>query len=905
MPSKSANSTAPRRLVIVESPAKAKTIAGYLGSDWDVEASVGHIRDLATKPAQLPEEFRKRPWAKLAVNVDDGFQTYYVVDADKKSKITELKKLLASADELYLATDEDREGEAIAWHLLEVLKPKVPVRRMVFHEITKHAIQDAAANTRDIDMRMVDAQETRRIVDRLYGFEVSEVLWKKIGREARSAGRVQSVAVRLVVDREQERIAFRSAGYWDIDGIFDPAAFAARLVAVDGKRVASGRDFDDRGQLKTQGLAHLDELAVRSLVTGLTDAHFSVRNVEDKPYRRSPAAPFMTSTLQQEASRKLRWGAQRTMRVAQGLYERGFITYMRTDSTTLSESAVAAARAQAAQLYGSDHVSEVPRRYDRKVKNAQEAHEAIRPSGDVFLTPAQASAQMSGDDFALYDLIWKRAVASQMADARGTTATIRLGATSADGRDAEFSASGTVIVFRGFLAAYEESADEETRDDARDDAAERRLPQLAVGDTVTARQLEADGHATNPPARFTEASLVKALEERGIGRPSTYASIMSTIVDRGYVWKRGSALVPSFLAFAVIRLLAEHFTNLVDYDFTARMEEVLDRIAGGVDDRKEVLSSFYFGEDGADFPGLHALVNNLGDIDARGISTFPIGDDGVVFRVGRYGAYLERIVGEDIQRANIPTDLAPDELTEELALELLAQPSGDRDLGIDESTGYPIVAKSGRYGPYVTEVLPDEVTLTPSGTKRRGAPKPRTASLLSTMTLDTVTQADALRLLSLPRVVGVDPESGEDITAQNGRYGPYLAKGKDSRSLTDEEQIFNVTLEEALAIYAQPKLRRGQQAAAGPLRTLGNDAISGNEITLRDGRFGPYVSDGEYNASLRRADDPATVTLERASDLIAEKRAAGPSPKKKASKRTGTKKSTARKTPAKKSPAKK
>ena len=905
MPSKSANSTAPRRLVIVESPAKAKTIAGYLGSDWDVEASVGHIRDLATKPAQLPEEFRKRPWAKLAVNVDDGFQTYYVVDADKKSKITELKKLLASADELYLATDEDREGEAIAWHLLEVLKPKVPVRRMVFHEITKHAIQDAAANTRDIDMRMVDAQETRRIVDRLYGFEVSEVLWKKIGREARSAGRVQSVAVRLVVDREQERIAFRSAGYWDIDGIFDPAAFAARLVAVDGKRVASGRDFDDRGQLKTQGLAHLDELAVRSLVTGLTDAHFTVRNVEDKPYRRSPAAPFMTSTLQQEASRKLRWGAQRTMRVAQGLYERGFITYMRTDSTTLSESAVAAARAQAAQLYGSDHVSEVPRRYDRKVKNAQEAHEAIRPSGDVFLTPAQASAQMSGDDFALYDLIWKRAVASQMADARGTTATIRLGATSADGRDAEFSASGTVIVFRGFLAAYEESADEETRDDARDDAAERRLPQLAVGDTVTARQLEADGHATNPPARFTEASLVKALEERGIGRPSTYASIMSTIVDRGYVWKRGSALVPSFLAFAVIRLLAEHFTNLVDYDFTARMEEVLDRIAGGVDDRKEVLSSFYFGEDGADFPGLHALVNNLGDIDARGISTFPIGDDGVVFRVGRYGAYLERIVGEDIQRANIPTDLAPDELTEELALELLAQPSGDRDLGIDESTGYPIVAKSGRYGPYVTEVLPDEVTLTPSGTKRRGAPKPRTASLLSTMTLDTVTQADALRLLSLPRVVGVDPESGEDITAQNGRYGPYLAKGKDSRSLTDEEQIFNVTLEEALAIYAQPKLRRGQQAAAGPLRTLGNDAISGNEITLRDGRFGPYVSDGEYNASLRRADDPATVTLERASDLIAEKRAAGPSPKKKASKRTGTKKSTARKTPAKKSPAKK
>ena len=907
MPSSSKADAPTRRLVIVESPAKAKTIAGYLGPEWDVEASVGHIRDLATKPAQLPEEFRKRPWAKLAVNVDDGFKTYYVVDVDKKSKITELKKKLAAADELYLATDEDREGEAIAWHLLEVLKPKVPVRRMVFHEITKHAIQDAANNTRELDMRMVDAQETRRIVDRLYGFEVSEVLWKKIGREARSAGRVQSVAVRLVVDREQERIAFRSAGYWDVEGIFDPAAFAARLVAVDGRRVVSGRDFDDRGQIKTEGLAHLDETAARGLVEGLSEAQFAVRSVEDKPYRRSPAAPFMTSTLQQEASRKLRWGAQRTMRVAQGLYERGFITYMRTDSTTLSESAVAAARAQASQLYGSDHVAEVPRRYDRKVKNAQEAHEAIRPAGDVFLTPAQASAQLGGDEFALYDLIWKRTVASQMADARGTTATIRIGATSSDGRDAEFSASGTVIVFRGFLAAYEESVDEDTRSDSReDDNAERRLPPLKVGDLVTARQLEANDHTTNPPARYTEASLVKALEERGIGRPSTYASILSTIVDRGYVWKRGSALIPSFLAFAVIRLLAEHFTNLVDYDFTARMEEVLDRVAGGVDRREEVLTTFYFGETGQSFPGLHALVNNLGDIDARGISTFPIGTDGVVFRVGRYGAYLEQIVGDDeMKRANIPPDLAPDELTEEKALELLAQPSGDRDLGVEPSSGFPIVAKSGRYGPYVTEVLPEELTTTPSGAKKRGAPKPRTASLLSTMTLDTVTLDDALRLLSLPRVVGLDPESGDEITAQNGRYGPYLAKGKDSRSLTNEDQLFTITLEEALGIYAQPKTRRGQGAAVGPLRTLGNDAISGNEITLRDGRFGPYVTDGEYNASLRRADDPATITLERASDLIAEKRAAGPAPKKRGARKSSARKSTAKKTTTKKSAAKK
>ncbi len=876
-----------RRLVIVESPAKAKTIQGYLGDGYEVEASVGHIRDLPKRAADIPAQYKAESWSRLGVDVDNGYSALYVVDADKKTKVAELKKKLADADELFLATDEDREGEAIAWHLLEVLKPKVPVRRMVFHEITKDAIQRAVEETRDLDTSLVDAQETRRILDRLYGYEVSPVLWKKV-MTGLSAGRVQSVATRLVVERERERIAFSAASYWDIEGLFDPGAFTANLIAADGARVATGKDFSQQGQLTRAGAAHLSESDATSLAAGLVAATFTVRSVEDKPYRRSPAAPFMTSTLQQEASRKLRWGAQRTMRVAQGLYERGFITYMRTDSTTLSESSMTAARSQAATLYGSDHVSEVPRRYDRKVKNAQEAHEAIRPAGDVFRTPAEVAGELRGDDFALYDLIWTRTVASQMADARGQTATIKLGAVSTDGRDAEFSASGTVITFRGFLAAYEESVDEEAERDGDD--AERRLPLLAVGDSVTAVRLDPDGHSTTPPARFTEASLVKALEERGIGRPSTYASIMGTIVDRGYVVKRGSALVPSFLAFAVTRLMEEHFTSLVDYDFTARLEEILDTVAAGDSNRVEVLDRFYRGSGNEDFAGLHTLVTGLGDIDAREISSFPIRDSDIVLRVGKYGAYIER----DGERANVPPEIAPDELTAEKAEELMALPSGDRELGIDPETGRMIMGKSGRYGPYVTEVLEE--------TAPKSA-KPRTGSLFSTMNLDTVDLEQALKLLSLPRVVGADPADGVVITTQNGRYGPYLTKDKDSRSLPDEDSIFSLTIDEALAILAQPKQRRGQ-AAAKPAVIVGVDPSTNREVQLKEGRFGPYVTDGETNASLRRADDPATISIDRAADLLAERRAKDASDPKKV-KKAAAKKATAKKAPAKKTAVKK
>jgi DNA topoisomerase-1 len=891
-----------KRLVIVESPAKAKTIQGYLGPGYEVDSSVGHIRDLPTRAAEIPAKYKAEPWARLGVNVDEGYQALYVVDSAKRAKVAELKKKLTGADELLLATDEDREGEAIAWHLLEVLAPKVPVRRMVFHEITKDAIRAAAQDTRELDANLVDAQETRRILDRLYGYEVSPVLWKKV-MTGLSAGRVQSVAIRLVVDRERERIAFVSAAYWDLSGRFDPGSFEADLVSVDGRRVATGKDFDDRGRLKDgAGALHLDQAGASALAEGLRDATFTVRSVEDKPYRRSPAAPFMTSTLQQEASRKLRWGAQRTMRVAQGLYERGFITYMRTDSTTLSESALAAARAQAGQLYGPDHVSEVPRRYDRKVKNAQEAHEAIRPAGEVFRTPGEVAGELRGDDFALYDLVWKRTVASQMADARGTTATIRLGARTTDGQDAEFSVSGTVITFRGFLAAYEESVDEEpeTRGGASDPASSgadtarataRRLPPLKVGDTVQCLGLDVQPHATNPPPRYTEASLVKALEERGIGRPSTYASILGTIVDRGYVAKRGSALVPSFVAFSVVRLLEEHFAALVDYDFTARLEEVLDAVAGGQRGRVEVLDDFYRGDEATAFAGLHPLVNNLGEIDARELSSFPIPGSDITLRVGRYGPFLER----DGARANVPPDIAPDELTAQKALELLEQPSGDRLLGTDPGTGLEIVAKAGRYGPYVTEVL------APDAPKKA---KPRTASLFQDMSLDTITLDDALRLFSLPRVVGTDPADGVEITVQNGRYGPYLTKDKDSRSLPDEASLFTLTLEQALELLAQPKTRRGQAQRTVPATIVGVDPATNREVQLKEGRFGPYVTDGETNASLRSADDPRTIDIDRAADLLAERRARGPVAKKSAPRKTAARKTTARKTTARKAPAK-
>ena len=866
----STQESAGRRLVIVESPAKAKTIRGYLGSGYDVEASVGHIRDLPQRASEIPAKYKKEAWARLGVDVEHDFEPLYVVDSDKKTKVAELKKKLAQADELLLATDEDREGEAIAWHLLQVLKPSVPVRRMVFHEITPEAITAAVENPRELDQRLVDAQETRRIIDRLYGYEVSPVLWKKVMRGL-SAGRVQSVATRLIVERERERMAFVSAGYWDIEGLFEPGRFAARLVAVDGLRVATGRDFDSTGTSRA-GVAVLDESAVTTLVDGLSGASFVVRSVEEKPYRRSPAAPFITSTLQQEASRKLRMSAQVAMRVAQRLYENGYITYMRTDSTTLSETALNAARSQVTQLFGADHLHDRPRTYAKKIKNAQEAHEAVRPAGDHFRTPGEVASELTADELALYELIWKRTLASQMADATGSTMTVRLGATSNAGTDAEFSASGTVITRRGFLAVYEEGRDDDGR--GGNDDEERRLPALSEGDALTAVALEPEGHATTPPARYTEASLVKALEERGIGRPSTYAAIIGTILDRGYVFKRGSALVPSFLAFSVMKLLEENFGELVDYDFTARMEEILDAVAGGTTQRLSVLNGFYFGDSGRDFSGLHQLVTGFGDIDARAVNSFPVGD-GIVLRVGRYGPYVERGEGDEAHRANVPADMAPEDLTVEKAEELLAQPSGDRDLGVDPQSGRAIVAKSGRYGPYVTEVLPDDAPK---------SAKPRTGSLFKDMSLDTVSLDDALRLLSLPRVVGVDLAGGAEINAQNGRYGPYLKKGTDSRSLESEEQLFTVSLDEALAIYAQPK-QRGRRAAAPPLRELGPDPRTGKPVVVKDGRFGPYVTDGETNATWRKADAIERLTIDRAAELLAEKRAKGPAPKKRAARK--------------------
>ncbi|MET0789603.1 MAG: type I DNA topoisomerase [Cellulomonas sp.] len=906
--------SAGRKLVIVESPAKARTIAGYLGEGYDVEASVGHIRDLP-QPSELPADMKKGPFGKFAVDVDNGFAPYYVVDADKKKKVSELKKLLKDSDELFLATDEDREGEAIAWHLLQELKPKVPVKRMVFHEITREAIQRALANTRELDDRLVDAQETRRILDRLYGYEVSPVLWRKV-RQGLSAGRVQSVATRLVVERERERMAFVAADYWDVTGTFAVAdtsepSFTARLTSVDGQRVASGRDFLDTGQLRAADVAHLDEARATSLVAGLADADFSVASLETKPYTRRPAAPFTTSTLQQEASRKLRMASRQTMRTAQGLYENGYITYMRTDSSSLSSQAIDAARRQASELYGAEYIPDAPRVYTSKAKGAQEAHEAIRPAGDHFRTPAQVARELSGDQFRLYELIWKRTVASQMADARGQTASVRLGATAADGTDVLFSASGTVITFRGFLAAYEEGRDvSRYSEDAEEAPAEKddaRLPKMAEGDPLSASDLTADGHRTSPPPRYTEASLVKALEERGIGRPSTYAATISVIQDRGYVTGRGQALVPSWLAFAVTRLLEENFDWLVDYDFTAEMEEDLDAIAAGDKDRVAWLTRFYFGDGSGneEGEGLRDLVANLGDIDAREVNSIPIGE-GIVLRVGRYGPYLEDSAaepGEDgnPRRASVPEELAPDELTVAKARELLeTQPEGDQVLGTDPVAGTPIVARNGRYGPYVTEVLPDpeiDTSLSAAAQKRAlaAAPKPRTASLFKSMSLQSVTLDDALMLLSLPRVVGVDPETGTEITAQNGRYGPYLKKGTDSRTLASEEALFTTTLDEALAIYAQPKRGRGATSAP-PLRELGDDPTSEKPITVKEGRFGAYVTDGVTNRTLPRDLTPETITREQAVELLAEKRASAPAKKKAPARRTATKsKATAKK----------
>ncbi|MEI6868171.1 MAG: type I DNA topoisomerase, partial [Actinomycetes bacterium] len=842
------------KLVIVESPAKARKIGGFLGDDYVVEASVGHIRDLPMRAADIPKEYKKIAWAKEGVNIEEDFAPLYVINPDKRAKVSELKELMKNADELILATDEDREGEAIAWHLIEVLRPKIPVRRMVFHEITKEAIQKAAEETRDLDYRMVDAQETRRVLDRLYGYRISPVLWKKVMPRI-SAGRVQSVATRLIVERERERMAFISSGWWDLTANCE-AGFNARLLSLSGKRVAATNDFDSNGGIKEKSLENillLDEAAARSLVDSLAGSSLLVKSTEESPRTERPKAPFTTSTMQQDAGSRLGWGAQLTMRVAQRLYENGYITYMRTDSVTLSQAAIGAARASAKSLYGADYIPTSPRVYEGKTKNAQEAHEAIRPAGDTFKTPGELAPELSRDEFALYDLIWKRTIASQMSDAKKLQMRVDFDVNTKTGEAAIFRANGSVITFPGFLAAYEELSDEKTEDDDS-----KRLPAMSVGDSVKVLQYSCEGHETKPPARYTEPTLVKKLEELGIGRPSTFASIISTIQDRGYVAKRGRALVPTFLAFSVTGLLEQHFGKLVDYEFTASMEEDLDRIANGEEERVAWLTRFFYGTEGD--PGLQDLAADLGAIDAQEINTMKMGQ-GIEIRVGRYGAYLQQGEGDARKFANIPESLAPDELTLAIAIELLSQPSGERELGLDPATQLPVLAKSGRFGPYVTEVLPE-------GAKK--SEKAKTASLLSTMSLDTIDINDALKLLSLPRTLG--EYDGTEITVQNGRYGPYLKHGVDSRTLTSEDQLFSMTFDEAVAIYKEPKVRR-RGVAKPPLKDLGIDPGSGKSVLVKDGRFGIYVTDGETNATLRRGDTVEFLTLERGTELLAGRRA--------------------------------
>jgi len=900
-----------KKLVIVESPTKMKSIQGYLGDDYEVLSSVGHIRDLASKK-EIPVD-KKAAYGKYSIDVENDFDPFYVVNDRKTKTVAELKRALKTADEVLLATDGDREGEAIAWHLLEVLKPKVPVRRMIFHEITKDAIKEAAEHTRELDVSLVDAQETRRVLDRLYGWDVSPVLWRKVGsgREgtALSAGRVQSAATRMVVERERERMAFVSASYWDVEALASQAgsSFRTRLNRLDGAPIARGGDYDDNGQLK-KAVVVLGEEQARSLAEAITAAgRATVAKVEAKPGTRSPRAPFTTSTMQQEAGRKLSMSAKHAMGVAQRLYEKGFITYMRTDSVALSGQAISAARAQAVALYGDKAVPANPRMYKSKSKNAQEAHEAIRPSGETFRTPASLASSLDRDEQKLYDLIWKRTVASQMADAKYETTTVTL-TVQAGAQTAEFTASGTVYTFKGFLEAYEEGADEKRNDDDADQS----LPAVAVGDELVVSDVEPKGHSTSPKPRYTEASLVKALEEKGIGRPSTFASIIGVILDRGYVTKRGQALVPSWLAFSVVRLLEEHFADLVDYDFTAALEDDLDAIARGEQRRTEWLKSFYFGSDKQ--VGLRHIVDNLGEIDARELNSTRITDTATL-RFGKYGPYLEvtdptadadakpRIV-------NIPEDLAPDELTPQKAQELIDAPvAGDRVLGENPENGKLVVVKDGRFGPYVQEVdaeEPEEVDQATGevveqpkkrATKKDAAPKPRTASLFRSMSVDTIELDTALQLLSLPRVVGADPTSGEEITAQNGRFGPYLKKGTDSRSLDDEKQIFDITLEEALAKYAEPKY--GARRASSALKEFDADPVSGKPLKLKDGRFGPYVTDGETNATVPRGENAMEITFERAVELIADKRAKGPAPKR----ATAARKAPAAKTAAAKTTA--
>ena len=869
-------SAAGKKLVIVESPAKARKISGYLGDEYVVDASVGHIRDLPQRAADIPVEYKKIAWAKEGVNIEEDFAPLYVINPDKRKKVSELKALMKDATELILATDEDREGEAIAWHLMEVLKPKIPVSRMVFNEITKEAIQKAAHETRDLDYKLVDAQETRRVLDRLYGYRLSPVLWKKVMPRI-SAGRVQSVATRLIVERERERMAFISSSWWDLKAETDKN-FTARLISLEGKRVAQTNDFDSNGGFKeskdASNILLLDETQAKKLTDELKGEQLKVISTEESPRTEKPKAPFTTSTLQQDAGGRLGWGAQITMRVAQRLYENGYITYMRTDSVNLGQAAIQTARQTAQKLYGNEYVPPQPRIYEGKSKNAQEAHEAIRPAGDHFRTPGELAPELSRDEFALYDLIWKRTVASQMSDAKKQQMRVDFSATTLDDKEAIFRANGSVITFPGFLAAYDDIEDIETKDKDDTENTDKQLPPMKQGDTINVTQYTCEGHDTKPPARYTEPTLVKKLEELGIGRPSTFASIMSTIQDRGYVTKRGRALVPTFLAFSVTGLLEQHFSKLVDYEFTASMEEDLDKIANGEEDRVKWLTKFFYGQ--GDQPGLEYLAQDLGNIDAQQINTMKLSDD-IEIRVGRFGAYVQEGQGDERKFANIPENIAPDELTLALAIDLLSKPSGERELGIDPNTNLPLLAKSGRFGPYVTEVFPEPELVPDKKTgelkkprKKKDAPKPKTASLLSTMSLDTITLEDALMLMSLPRNLG--EYEGVNISVQNGRYGPYMTHGTDSRTLTSEDQLFSVTLDEAIEIYKQPKVRR-RGVAKPPLKELGVDTATGRNVIIKDGRFGMYITDGETNATLRRGDTVEFMTLERGLELLAGRRA--------------------------------
>ncbi len=893
MPAKKSSSGNGQALVIVESPAKARTISKFLGKDYVVEASIGHIRDLPQKRSEMPEDLRKLPWARLGVNVDDGFQPFYIVPDEKKKQVNKLKQALKSADQLFLATDEDREGEAISWHLLETLQPKVPVHRLVFHEITKTAIQAALEQPRQIDQGLVRAQETRRILDRLYGFEMSEFLWKKsLGR---SAGRVQSVAVRLIVDRERERMAFVTASWWDILGHFQTdrsEALSAELVSVDGQRIPSGKDFDSStGSLKPGNYLLLNQQQTGELVEKLKQAEFKVTNVEIKPYQRSPAAPFTTSTLQQEANRKMGFTAKRTMSAAQSLYENGFITYMRTDSTNMASEAVQAARDLVKSEYGADFLPDAPRTYASKVKNAQEAHEAIRPAGTPFQLPRELKSRLRDDEFRLFELIWKRTIASQMSNARGNSIMITI-----EGGGAEFHVSGKTIDFAGFLRAYVEGSDD-PESELSDQ--EKILPDVKAGQPLKVRDLEPKSHTTQPPARYSEASLTRELEKRGIGRPSTYASIIETVQSRQYVSKKGNALVPSWTAFSVTRLMEEHFPTLVDYEFTAQMEDSMDAISREEAVSTDYLKQFYFGN-GA--PGLKPqLEKKIATVDAREICTFPIGngpdDQPVNVRVGKYGPYIEH--GE--RKATIPAGLAPEDMNLQVAIELLDQAAiGEEPLGQCPDTGRDVFLKTGRFGPYVQLAASEEDD------------KPKNSSLLKGMQPEDISLDVALQLLTLPRDLGPFPDTGDKIEAFNGKFGPYVKCGSETRSLPADLSVLEITSQQAIELLRQPKTRgRGRAAPKEPLRVFDKSPVTGEPVKLLDGRFGPYVTDGTTNASLPRDASPEALTFDQALILLADRAAAGGSKKKKkiakaskkasSPKKAKTKTASSKKTPVKKS----